>query len=65
MDDLIISKIELLDEQIENLERSGYFTEMEMDRLSAPMKAEKESLSNLKLHNDYINGLVKYNLKNN
>ena len=65
MDELINSKIDLLEAQIENLERSGYFTEMEMDRLSAPMKAEKEVLYNLKLHNDYMNSLLQPYLKTN
>jgi len=38
--DIIHSKIELLEEQIENFERSGYFTEKEIDRLSAPLRSE-------------------------
>ncbi len=38
--DIIHSKIELLEEQIENIERSGHFTEKEIDRLSAPMRSE-------------------------
>lgn len=42
--DIIHSKIELLEEQIENIERSGYFTEKEMDRLSAPLREELENL---------------------
>lgn len=43
--DILHSKIELLEEQIENIERSGHFTEKEIDRLSAPMH---EELINLK-----------------
>lgn len=39
-EDLIHSKIELLYEQIENLEKSGFFTEEEMDRLSSPLRIE-------------------------
>lgn len=38
--DIIYSKIELLEEQIENFERSGYFTEKEIDRLSYPIRSE-------------------------
>ena len=38
--DTIHLKIELLEEQIENIERSGYFTEKEIDRLSVPMRSE-------------------------
>ncbi len=57
MDDLINSKIDLLEAQIEDLERSGFFTEAEIDRLSGPMKIEKEALLNLKLHMDYMNNL--------
>ena len=45
--DIIHSKIELLEEQIENIERSGYFTEKEIDRLSAPLRSE---LAILKAH---------------
>ena len=42
--DIIHSKIELLEAQIENLVNSGHFTENEMDRLSSPLRAELESL---------------------
>ncbi len=42
--DIIHSKIELLEEQIENTERSGYFTESEIDRLSFPLREELETL---------------------
>jgi len=45
--DIIHSKIELLEAQIENIERSGYFTEKEIDRLSAPLRSE---LAILKAH---------------
>lgn len=33
-DDSIQSKIDLLEDQIENIERSGYFTEKEIDKYS-------------------------------
>lgn len=39
--DNLISKIELIDEQIENLERSGFFTEKEMDRATYSLREEK------------------------
>jgi len=42
--DIIHSKIELLEEQIENFERSGYFTESEINRFSSPLREELESL---------------------
>jgi hypothetical protein len=38
--DILIPKIELLQEQIDNLERSGYFTEAEMDRATISLKIE-------------------------
>jgi len=41
--DIINSKIELLQEQIDNLERSGFFTEKEMDRATVSLRQEKES----------------------
>lgn len=42
--DNVNEKIALIEEQIENLERSGYFTEKEIDRLSFPLRNELESL---------------------
>ena len=38
--ELIASKIDLLQEQIDNLEKSGFFTEKEMDRFAFPLRAE-------------------------
>lgn len=43
-DDTLHSKIELLEEQVENIERSGHFTEPEIDRLVFPLRQELESL---------------------
>lgn len=40
--DLLTSKIELLEEQIENLERSGFFTENEIDRAAISLRSELE-----------------------
>jgi hypothetical protein len=42
--DILHSKIELLEEQIENIERSGRFTEKEIDKLVAPLREELASL---------------------
>jgi hypothetical protein len=38
-------KIELIEEQINNLEKSGFFTEKEMDRLCAPLRLELEIIN--------------------
>jgi hypothetical protein len=40
--DILIPKIELLQEQIENLESSGHFTEAEMDRATVSLRMEME-----------------------
>jgi hypothetical protein len=48
---LLSSKIELLEEQIENLERSGFFTEAEIDHASSSLRAE---LARLKLAHSHI-----------
>lgn len=42
--DTIALRIDLLQEQIDNLEKSGYFTEKEMDKLSFPLRQEREDL---------------------
>ncbi|MFW0737609.1 hypothetical protein [Flavobacterium sp. T12S277] len=44
--DNLMSKIELLQEQIDNLERSGFFTEKEMDRATISLRQEKEVFEN-------------------
>lgn len=44
--DILKSKIELLQEQIDNLERSGFFTEKEMDRATISLRQEKEVFEN-------------------
>jgi len=38
--DTLQPKIELLEEQIENFERSGYFTDAEINRMVAPLRME-------------------------
>jgi hypothetical protein len=40
----IASKIDLIQEQIDNLEKSGFFTEKEMDKFSFPLRQELISL---------------------
>lgn len=42
--DTLASKIELLQEQIDNLEKSGHFTEKEIDTQSYPLRQELEAL---------------------
>lgn len=44
----IDSKIALLKDQIDNVEKSGFFTEKQMDKLTACYRAELESLEELK-----------------
>ena len=40
LDEKLQSKIDLLQEQIDNLEKSGFFTEKEMDSFSSPFRME-------------------------
>jgi uncharacterized protein YlaN (UPF0358 family) len=42
--DIFASKIELLQEQIENLEKSGFFTEKEIDTKCYPLREELKAL---------------------
>jgi len=44
--DTLLSKIDLLQEQIDNFEKSGFFTDAEIDRLSSPLHFEIKSLKN-------------------
>ena len=53
--DTIAPRIDLLQEQIDNLEKSGYFTEKEMDKLAFPLRDELESLKR-QLTNKAVNG---------
>lgn len=43
-DELLQSKTELLQDQIESIERSGFFTEKEIDRMTSPLREELKSL---------------------
>lgn len=49
--DAISNKKELLLEQIENFQHSGFFTEKEIDRLCAPIKLELDLLELVDYHN--------------
>ena len=49
----LISKIELLQEQIESLEKSGFFTEKEMDKLSSPLRTELNLFQTQKIALEY------------
>jgi hypothetical protein len=42
--DTLAQRIDLLQDQINNLEKSGHFTEKEMDSQSFPLRQELESL---------------------
>ena len=42
--DTIAQRIDLLQKQIDNLEKSGFFTEKEMDKLTFPLREELEGL---------------------
>ena len=44
LEDLLISKIELVQERIESLEKSGFYTEKEMYQRSYPLRRELELL---------------------
>ena len=45
--DTITPRMELLQEQIDNLEKSGHFTEKEIDSKTAPLRMELASLKAL------------------
>jgi hypothetical protein len=46
-EDLLTSKIELLEEQIDNLEKSGFFTEQEINSRSISIRAHLSLLKNV------------------
>jgi len=45
--DTLTPRIELLQEQIESIERSGHFTEKDMDSLASPLRMELSTLKML------------------
>jgi hypothetical protein len=46
-------KIDLLQDQIDNLEKSGFFTEAEMDKLTHPLRMERDALTNNLFHPEH------------
>jgi hypothetical protein len=56
--DLLTPKIELLQEQIDNLERSGFFTEEEMDRATVSLKIELLIYTQCQALNTYSSNLT-------
>lgn len=53
----IITRIALLQEQIENLEKSGHFTEKEMDSKTFSLREEIKSLQNIAFPLDTVLGV--------
>ncbi len=56
--DTITQRIDLLQEQIDNLEKSGFFTEKEMDKLAFPLRQELTSLKK-QLNDAYVDEAAK------
>lgn len=59
-DDLLKSKIELLEEQIENIEKSGFYTEKEMDSKVAPFRMELAVLKQTLAISQFSKSIHKY-----
>jgi hypothetical protein len=60
--DIISPKIDLLQEQIENLVNSGHFTEKEIDSKSHPLRMELAILKHQKALNEFSNSVSKYGM---
>jgi molecular chaperone GrpE (heat shock protein) len=60
-DELLQHKIDLLQEQIDNLERSGFFTEKEMDNASRSLRVELETYKLSKAFSDFKKALTSAN----
>lgn len=60
--DTLASKIELLQEQIQNLETSGHFTEKEINSQSYPLYQELEALKRQLTHSNIDEAAVNYGL---
>jgi len=60
--DTITPQIELLQEQIESIERSGHFTEKEIDSKAAPLRMELAILQHTKAHQEFSNSVYKYGM---
>lgn len=60
--DTIDSRIELLQEQIESIERSGHFTEKEIDSKAAPLRMELSTLKMQQSTSELIDAHEKYGM---
>ena len=60
-DELLQHKIDLLEEQIENLERSGFFTEKEIDQATAFIRMQLAILKEAKAFADFKKSLHQAN----
>lgn len=56
----LTSKIELLQDQIENIERSGFFTEIEINTKTAPLRMELSRLKTLQSTNENTIAMQNY-----
>jgi hypothetical protein len=60
--DTITPQIELLQEQIESIERSGHFTEKEIDSKAAPLRIQLAILEHAKAHQEFSKSVYKYGM---
>jgi hypothetical protein len=60
-DELLSHKINLIQDQIDNLERSGFFTEKEMDQATASLKMQLAILKEAKAFADFKKSLHQAN----
>ena len=60
-DELLSHKINLIQDQIDNLERSGFFTEKEMDQATASLKMQLAILKEAKAFADFKKSLRQAN----
>ena len=60
-DELLSHKINLIQDQIDNLERSGFFTEKEMDNASRSLRVELETYKLSKAFSDFKKALTSAN----
>lgn len=60
--DTITPRMELLQEQIDNLEKSGHFTEKEIDSKAAPLRMELASLKAIKSTREIAFAMQKYSM---
>ena len=60
-DELLQYKIDLIQDQIDNLERSGFFTEKEIDQATASLKMQLAILKEAKAFADFKKSLHQAN----